>query len=144
MPEYLNPTTKVSAEIIAERNAQDTRWGEQNHPDHHPNMAVVEPLGLVMRATWYEIPTESRAKLLCEKRREAGTMSWSDILLEEFVEAIHAPTEESLRAELIQVAAVAQAWIECIDRRVVDGALDIIEEALEADRIEQALEADRE
>jgi hypothetical protein len=109
----MNPTTQVSLEVVAERNAQDTRWGEQNHPDHHVNVN----LGLQNASEVYEIPSESRAKLLCEKRRYVGTMSWADILTEEFVEALNADTEESLRAELIQVAAVAQAWVECIDRR---------------------------
>ena len=109
----MNPTTKVSQEVVAERNAQDTRWGEQNHPDHHPNVAM----GLQSVRFIYDIPSEALAKDSCEHRRTLGIMSWADILNEEFVEALHAETTEDLRAELIQVAAVAQAWVECIDRR---------------------------
>lgn len=107
----MNHTIRVSEQVVIERRAQDARWGEQNHPDHHPNVRNAGP------SRMYEIPSEDRAKYTCELRRDAGTLSWADILLEEFVEALEAPTTESLREELIQVAAVAQAWVECIDRR---------------------------
>lgn len=46
-----------------------------------------------------------------------GTGTWSDILVEELTEAIEADNDEDLRAELVQVAAVAVQWIAAIDRR---------------------------
>jgi len=105
----------IAAEVVAERHEQDSRWGEQNHPDHHLLVGSgFEPKQL------YGIPSEAQAKQVCERRRVAGTMSWADILLEEFVEALSAGTAEARREELIQVAAVAQAWVECIDRREPD------------------------
>lgn len=39
------------------------------------------------------------------------------MLLEEVAEAFAESDDARLRAELVQVAAVAQAWIESIDRR---------------------------
>ena len=51
--------------------------------------------------------------------------AWVRIELEEFGEVAKSINEcrpwEEVRAELIQVAAVAVAWISDIDRRVVDG-----------------------
>ena len=77
----------ILEDIAKERNRQDEKWGEQNHDD----------------------------------------MTWVTILGEEFGEVCHEAlvykfaeiedAEERLRAELIQVAAVAVAHIECIDRR---------------------------
>jgi NTP pyrophosphatase (non-canonical NTP hydrolase) len=52
---------------------------------------------------------------------------WLTILHEETGEAARAileADEENLRAELIQVAAVAAAWIEDIDRRRADRVAD--------------------
>jgi hypothetical protein len=76
------------AAIVEERIAQDFKWGEQNH--------------------------------------DSGT--WALILGEEFGEACEAALDvifkydskdhvAHLRNELIQVAAVAVAWIEAIDRK---------------------------
>jgi hypothetical protein len=79
---------EVDAEIRFERIRQDMKWGEQNHDNYY----------------------------------------WSAILGEEFGEACKCAldfpnarkfgdNETRLREELVQVAAVAVAWIECIDRR---------------------------
>ena len=72
--------------VAIERARQDSKWGEQNH----------------------------------------GNFVWSAILGEEVGEACMASLElefgdsenpmANLREELVQVAAVAVAWIECLDR----------------------------
>lgn len=102
-PDYDTPRlTGVYAEVHAERAAQDEKWGEQNHPDgtDHAYSAYREA-----------------ARDMCDMRFRAGIGTWKDILAEEVAEA-HAETDPAaLRAELIQVAAVAVAWIEAIDRR---------------------------
>lgn len=83
-------TYSVCSEVIVERSRQDKKWGEQNH--------------------------------------DSGT--WALILGEEFGEACEAALDVRyknisdpagslvplLRSELIQVAAVAIAWCEAIDR----------------------------
>jgi hypothetical protein len=46
-----------------------------------------------------------------------GTLTWTHILEEEVCEALAETDQERLREELVQVAAVACAWVECIDRR---------------------------
>ena len=82
-------TPKILAEIQDERSRQDAKWGVQNSHD----------------------------------------FEWVSILAEEFGEAAQQANEanfttgryrgdfSNLRYELVQVAAVAVAWIECIDRR---------------------------
>jgi hypothetical protein len=43
-------------------------------------------------------------------------VTWAHILTEEFYEALAEADPEKLREELVQVAAVAVAWVECLDR----------------------------
>lgn len=60
---------------------------------------------------------EGEAKQRCQEAFRTGSPNWEDVLVEEVAEAIDAPDDAALREELVQVAAVAVAWIECIDRR---------------------------
>ena len=65
--------------------------------------------------------------ILAERRRQDAkfgkdqqpTHGWLRVLTEEFLEAVRAqeePTSLHLREELVQVAAVALAWIQSLDR----------------------------
>lgn len=94
---------RILDEIFDERYAQDARWGPQNHPDG----TNIDNTHLAM------IKRDMNDK----NNATGGDMTWKDILEEEFLEAVSEETPDRLRTELIQVAAVAVAWIECIDRR---------------------------
>lgn len=96
-------TTDVLAEIHEERQRQDAKWGEQNHPDGTGSAA--------------RVLDAQHARNECKRQFAEGTGTWLDILEEEVAEAYAEADPEVLRAELIQVAAVAVAWIEAIDRR---------------------------
>lgn len=89
-------------EIEAERAAQDAEWGEQNHPDG-------------TGGDWGAAREMHRRK--CGEAFERGAGTWRHILIEEVAEAFAETDPAKLRAELVQVAAVAAAWIEAIDRR---------------------------
>jgi hypothetical protein len=93
----------VLAEITAERARQDAKWGEQNHPDGTGGAFFAER-AIIARAA-------------CQDAAAKGRLTWRHILEEEFKEATAEPSPTALRAELVQVAAVAVAWIESIDRR---------------------------
>jgi hypothetical protein len=97
------PTRGVLAEVAAERTRQDEKWGEQNHPDGPPRRLA--PL------------IRDSARHNCQAAAAEGRLTWQHILREEVAEA-HAETDPArIRAELVQVAAVAVAQIEAIDRR---------------------------
>jgi hypothetical protein len=101
----LTPTSLVLAQIADERDRQNAKWGEQNHPDG------TDQLG----ATGHE-----RARLvkrLVDESAKLGRLTWALILAEEVAEAECESDPVKLREELIQVAAVTVAWIEAIDRR---------------------------
>ena len=93
----------ILVEVLDERAKQDKKWGVQNHPDGTGD------------GVW---PEEARrAKAICNSAAKNGDVIWLDILNKEICEAFAESDPKKLRAELIQVAAVAVAWIEAIDRR---------------------------
>ena len=105
-------TMRVLSEVLAERASQNVKWGEQNHPDGTgPDMRIVEVSGVT------NSELEDRARSRCDRMRREGKGTFEQILTEEWAEAIACDNPADLRAELIQVAAVAVAWVEAINRR---------------------------
>ncbi|MEV0596090.1 NUDIX hydrolase [Nonomuraea cavernae] len=94
---------RVLAEVLAERVAQDARWGIQEFPDG------AGPDGAVAAA--------DQAKRAVAEAAAAGELTWRHILHEEVLEAFAESEAGRLREELIQVAAVAVKWAQAIDRR---------------------------
>jgi NTP pyrophosphatase (non-canonical NTP hydrolase) len=89
--------TKISErlvdELAAERVRQDSKWGEQNHAPAFYLMILGEEVGEANKAA-----------------------------LEAYF--LHDPARlEDYRKELVQVAAVAVAMIECLDRNKFPGEL---------------------
>lgn len=104
-----NAIQAVLDDIYEERACQDVKWGEQNHEDGTSAFAVEE---LCNKAS-----SAASAKLNYEEAVKYNNLTWSDILWEEMCEAMEETEDSKLRYELVQVAAVAAAWIEAIDRR---------------------------
>lgn len=102
----VNQIRPTLEEVAQERLRQTVKWGHQNHPDGTgvPSMQAAS----------------ERSRRVCEQNFYNGRGTWADILREEFHEALAESDPAALRAELIQVAAVACAWVEAIDRRTKD------------------------
>jgi len=108
--------------VQRERERQSARWGDPPHPD-------------VGEGWWLEMPQRSRSPLaptdVLRGRVAYGAATergpgWLEILMEEVGEArdvavagpeLDSGTRDALRVELVQVAAVAVAWLEDLDRR---------------------------
>jgi hypothetical protein len=106
-------TAEVLDEVLSERQAQNRKWGEQNHPDGTgPGVKWMSANG----SDAADLTVQLRGR--CQRRFAAGDGTWLDILLEELAEALAEDEPEKLRTELVQVAAVAVAWVEAIDRRL--------------------------
>jgi len=107
----------VLTEVAAERARQEQKWGQQNHVDWTrttatSDLAGVWPGGVGPHFKWI---TDYKAA-----GKEGHALGYFDILMEEVGEAHDEAREgnvSALREEVIQVAAVAVAWVECIDRR---------------------------
>ena len=104
-------------DIINERIRQDQKWGQQDHPDLHPFFG---PNTGKWVSFLLDVPTANEARNMCEAGFSRGRGDWAHVLLEEVAEAFDAIGQEDtehLREELVQVAAVAVAWVEALDRR---------------------------
>jgi len=104
---------RIITEALQERLNQDRKWGLQNHPDGTGATA--------------DKTRSTKSRTAADKAAADGTLTWKHILQEEVDEAF-AETDDgtsALRTELLQVAAVALAWVEALDRRtgIHDAAL---------------------
>jgi len=97
-------TYTVASEVLEERRAQNAKWHEQNHPNGTDGRDQ-------------NVHNANTARWLTDAHAKAGTVTWRDILDEEVQEAFAEYDPRKLRTELLQVAAVASAWVEAIDRR---------------------------
>lgn len=106
-------TARVLAEVAAERVRQEAKWGEQNHPD---GTGAAWEFCSGQHEGWAQEAADD-ARRRCQ---EASERTWGDtyalILNEEVAEAFAEEDPTKLREELLQVAAVAVAWVEKLDR----------------------------
>ena len=108
-------------EIMRERERQDEKWGEQNHP-----MRGLGDNNIIKRGTIL-YPDDSTLKNTLSTfryRNETKKAGWFDILQEEVYEAFLETDPAKQREEMIQVAAVAVQIIECLDRRMEEAGND--------------------
>jgi hypothetical protein len=98
----------IFEEISAERRRQDEKFGEQNYP-------------MVQKNFNFDIQNCLLKKIRLENKinGERGKGCWFDILFEKMLEAFVETEPEKQREEMVQVAAVAVAIIEYLDRRIV-------------------------
>ncbi|MHA4776035.1 hypothetical protein L1085_016185 [Streptomyces sp. MSC1_001] len=91
------------AAVDDERLAQLAKWGDQKHPDG---------TGSLVQAA-----EADKARAGCQAAFARGEGTWMHVLIEEVFEALAEDDLVKLRAELVQVAAVAAAWVQDIDTR---------------------------
>lgn len=100
-------------DVIRERVAQHATWGRQDHPDGTgPDLILTDLPHFQGHARADHL--EAWAKARCQAAEGGDT--YERILTEEWAEAITSDDPGRLRRELVQVAAVAVAWIEKLDR----------------------------
>ena len=103
----------VLLEVADERVRQTDKWGEQNHPNGTGPAKLPMPYN---SGSWSAAVAAENLKLLTNCAAQIGHCTWLHILREEVFEAFAETAPDKLRAELIQVAAVAVQWVEAIDR----------------------------
>lgn len=116
-------TVNVLSDVRAERARQFARYGNNEDLDDGTGRDVV----------WFnEIPAQG-AEILLRNAYEAyeaehGKPTFRHLVLEEVAEAMQESNPARLRAELLQVAALAVSWIEKIDSRIPEWRdLDVTE-----------------
>jgi hypothetical protein len=103
-------TTAILAEIAEERRRQHAKWGVQRHPFG----TGTDPAG--------DREIADMARESCQRAFAEGDGTWRHILEEEVCEAFAESDPVKLRAELVQVAAVAVQMVEAIDRENIPHA----------------------
>jgi hypothetical protein len=101
----------VIEDIRAAKHQQDKRWRGQILRDE-----------LSPRDPWkcHRIAPPDYIHKCYADAAKRGILTWTHILLAGVASAIDATgpeTQAALRENLVQVAAMAAAWVECIDRR---------------------------
>lgn len=115
----LDPVTAILSEIGAERDAQDLKWGEPKDTPNGTGPSEVLPFRVNDREwTPYGV-LRRRAQEATDDAARDRRSTMALVLLEEVFEAVAERDEARLRAELIQVAAVAAKWVQIIDARAV-------------------------
>ena len=97
-------TDAVLTDVRLERFRQHEVHGQQDHEDGTGGAGTMATL--------------TAAKRAADHATEEGRLTYSQILAEEVAEALAESDPMLLRAELVQVAAVAVQWVEAIDRRL--------------------------
>ena len=133
MADEMNPQQRFAMHVVMnevenERYRQHAKWGEQNHPNGTGDYAddlTAQDIEYIAAATSEPGHREAMtpgaamaeaAKFIVDYASKNKVVTHAQILTEEFFEALAESDPLKLRAELIQVAAVAVQWIECIDR----------------------------
>ena len=98
----MNAESNVLVEVRKEMDAQNQRWGVQDHP--------VLPVGQEKTVAAFYSYEATRYKQINDVRSKH---SWDAILLEEVYEALSELDVEAREKELIQVAAVALQMVLC-------------------------------
>lgn len=102
----------VAVEIIAERGRQDAKWGAPHDVANGTGTAQT-----LLGHTFDELARMLQAAV--DRAAEMHESTMAAVLLEEVFEALAESDDAKLRAELVQVAAVAAKWVQIIDARAV-------------------------
>jgi len=105
-------TSIVLAEVAAERQHQDAKWGRDRD--------LPSGTGSWLQLPFYPHRAEvmaALAKRRTDRAAQASKTTLEQVLTEEYFEALAEDDPTQLRKELVQVAAVAVLWIETLDLR---------------------------
>lgn len=82
--------------VVDEHDRQQQKHGPQNYPGGNGS----DGLWVIM----------DQVRTLCSIKTSMGTVTWSEVLLEETLESLAETDPVKLERELVQVATVALAW----------------------------------
>lgn len=109
-------TRRVLDEVAVERERQTKAHGVQDLPDGTGEFGVASCVLRVVGSRLHEGMTVGVAEAQFSCDTAGDRVTYAHIFIEEVVEALAEEDKGRLRAELLQVAAVAVQWIEKLDR----------------------------
>jgi hypothetical protein len=107
---------QIVLDVLHERDRQDAKWGNpHDQPDGTGPRSA--PLLKILGDGVTALDLANRAKTATDEAIAAGTVTLTDILLEEVFEALAEEAAAPLATELTQVAAVCVKWARIITER---------------------------
>lgn len=79
---------------------EHARQQQKHGPQKYPNGTGSDKLWVML----------DQVRTLCDHKTAEGTVTWLEVLAEEFLEVAAERDPSKLRVELVQVATVALAW----------------------------------
>lgn len=104
----MSRTVMFLHDVLLERQRQEAKFGRQRNADG------TGPRSFARAA----VPSAARMRARVDEHAKLGILTDADVLLEEVAEAFAETDPETLRAELVQIAAVATRWGERIDEQL--------------------------
>jgi len=129
LAEFRQNVYKIIGQVADEAEMSTAKHGDQAHLPNGTGpggAAVSETVQLLPTPDPHGVPADNstvaeaakaRCKAASANEGGDGSITWEQILTEEWAEAIAESDPKALRSELVQVASVAVKWIEAIDRR---------------------------
>ncbi len=117
MKMYMNK--ELALEINDEINRAFKKHGYQDVPSVDSVLSNRIACAPERMCEEYEIPSEIRAKFLCDNAFKKGELTHTHIVLEEFAEVVCAKDDNERRKELIQLLAMCTNWINYIDEKAL-------------------------
>lgn len=123
----------IIADVLAERERQDRKWGEQDLPSvdvrliEHTRRSMSEIGAALMLA--YGMPTEADAKARCDQAMAEHRCTHAHVVIEELCEAMEACVsgdEKSAETELVQLTACLFKWLQQIRKRKAKGMINCL------------------
>lgn len=104
---------EIIEDVLAEVARQDIKWGIQHNEALDP---ILIEGGANRMAEEYEIPSESRAKFLCNMASNRDELTWAHIAVEELAEVVACMKDKkAMREELVQLTALCLQWIKDLE-----------------------------
>lgn len=101
----MSSTVRALHDVLLERHRQEARWPNQRNADG------TGPRSFALGS----VPPAAKLRRRVDEHARLGILTDADVLLEEVAEAFAETDPAALRAELVQVAAVAVRWVERLD-----------------------------
>lgn len=128
----LTVTDRILSEILAERTRQDDHHGQATHPD-----LDTRDIGFVTHRYYgqagerWQAINDERAQLThtqgrCRITEPHDHTAWDGLLLEKAYTAAAEAHPVRLRARLVDLAVLAVAWTEDVDRRIATAAAEYV------------------
>jgi len=112
--------SRITAEVLAERQRQDEKWGPQDHPLTFPGSYRTPEYWAAEAEQWRQTNAQRVEVRTVQGFGPSENCAWDGIHAEEFCEAFGAELPGLQYAEFVQAAAVNRKILELLNERALE------------------------